>query len=68
MSGIIIYNSAENNIELQVSFDNETVWLNRVMQALNAHKPFQALDGTETSNHCLGTCAPHQACRVRAKF
>jgi prophage maintenance system killer protein len=27
MSEIILYNSPENNIELQVSFDNETVWL-----------------------------------------
>jgi prophage maintenance system killer protein len=34
MSGIILYNSAENNIELQVSFDNETVWLNRHQLAL----------------------------------
>lgn len=34
MSGIILYNSDENNIELQVSFDNETVWLNRHQLAL----------------------------------
>jgi hypothetical protein len=27
MSEIILYNSPENNIEFQVSFDNETVWL-----------------------------------------
>jgi prophage maintenance system killer protein len=29
MNEIEIYTSLENNIELQVSFDNETVWLNR---------------------------------------
>jgi len=29
MAEIEIYNSPDNNIELQVSFDNSTVWLNR---------------------------------------
>jgi prophage maintenance system killer protein len=33
MSEIIIYNSSENNIELQVSFDNETVWLSQKQMA-----------------------------------
>lgn len=29
MSEIVLYNSSENNIELPVSFDNETVWLSQ---------------------------------------
>jgi hypothetical protein len=29
MSDIEIYKSPENNIELQVNFDNETVWLSQ---------------------------------------
>ena len=33
MSEIVIYNSSENNIELQVSFDNETVWLSQKQMA-----------------------------------
>jgi len=33
MSEIIIYNSSENNIELQVNFDNETVWLSQKQMA-----------------------------------
>ncbi|MBE2219357.1 MAG: virulence RhuM family protein [Ignavibacteria bacterium] len=33
MSEIEIYKSPENNIELQVNFDNETVWLNQYQLA-----------------------------------
>ncbi|WP_396185946.1 RhuM family protein [Flavobacterium sp.] len=33
MSEIVIYNSSENNIELQVNFDNETVWLSQKQMA-----------------------------------
>jgi hypothetical protein len=33
MSEIVIYNSSENTIELQVNFDNETVWLSQKQMA-----------------------------------
>jgi prophage maintenance system killer protein len=33
MSEIVLYNSSENNIELQVNFDNETVWLSQKQMA-----------------------------------
>jgi len=33
MSEIVIYNSSENNIELQVNLDNDTVWLSQKQMA-----------------------------------
>ena len=33
MNEIVIYKSSQNNIELKVSFDNDTVWLTKAQMA-----------------------------------
>ena len=49
MSEIEIYKSAENAIELQVSFDNDTVWLNRNQLAFLFDRDVKTI-GKHTNN------------------